>query len=93
MLSAHLPAKFKISETIPAFLVFHKIKPTNKYFQILRKEPGSLGIRTWSNYGRLYLRHFNELDHELEARLNRAYEPANRYMNSFSSPLLAVIAK
>ncbi|XP_037931456.1 autophagy-related protein 9A-like [Teleopsis dalmanni] len=50
-------------------------------------------MRTWSNYGRLYLRHFNELDHELDARLNRAYEYANRYLSSFSSPLIAVFAK
>lgn len=40
-----------------------------------------------------YMRHFNELDHELQARLNRAYRPAVKYMESFSSPLGAVIAR
>lgn len=50
-------------------------------------------MRAWSQYGKLYLRHFNELDHELEARLNRAYRPAVKFMDSFSSPLLTVIAK
>lgn len=40
----------------------------------------------------LYMRHFNELDHELNARLNRAYRPAVKYMNTFSSPLMSVIA-
>lgn len=50
-------------------------------------------MRTWSQYGKLYLRHFNELEHELEARLNRAYRPAVKYMDSFSSPLLIVVAK
>lgn len=39
------------------------------------------------------MRHFNELDHELQARLNRAYRPAVRYMESFSSPMGAVIAR
>jgi autophagy-related protein 9 len=63
------------------------------FFQILKREPNFLGTRTWSQYGKLYLRHFNELDHELEARLNRAYRPAVRYMDSFSSPLTTVIAK
>ncbi|XP_055380393.1 autophagy-related protein 9A [Condylostylus longicornis] len=63
------------------------------YATILKREPGSLGARTWSNYGRLCLRHFNELDHELDARLNRAYEPAEKYMSSFSSPLVTVFAK
>eukprot|EP00795_Rhopilema_esculentum_P014049 gene14049-5030_t len=46
-----------------------------------------------SLYGRLYLRHLNELDHEFQARLNKAYEPATKYMNSFMSPLVAVFAK
>jgi autophagy-related protein 9 len=50
-------------------------------------------MRTWSQYGKLYLRHFNELDHELEARLNRAYRPAVKFMDSFSSPLMTVMAK
>lgn len=59
----------------------------------MKKEPTFLGMRTWSQYGKLFLRHFNELDHELEARLNRAYRPAVRYVNSFSSALLVVIAR
>lgn len=63
------------------------------YGDLLKREPGALGVRCWSQYGRLYLRHFNELDHELDARLNRAYRPAVKYMNSFSSPILAVIGK
>lgn len=63
------------------------------YGDLIKREPGTLGVRCWSQYGRLYLRHFNELDHELDARLNRAYRPAVKYMNSFSSPLLAVIGR
>ncbi|XP_055693720.1 autophagy-related protein 9A [Lutzomyia longipalpis] len=63
------------------------------YAELLKREPGKLGTRCWSQYGRLYLRHLNELDHELDARLNRAYRPAVKYMNSFSSPLMAVIAQ
>jgi autophagy-related protein 9 len=60
---------------------------------MIKREPTKMGMRTWSQYGRFYLRHFNELDHELDARLNRAYRPACKYMDSFSSPLMAVIAK
>ena len=52
-----------------------------------------LGIRRWSNYGKLYFRHFNELDHELEARLSRAYKPALLYLSSFNSKFLTVVAK
>lgn len=61
--------------------------------QMIKREPESLGSRCWSLHGRLYLRHFNELDHELNARLNRAYRPASKYMNIFTSPVMTVIAK
>lgn len=65
----------------------------NFYQKLIKREPSTLGMRCWSQYGKLFLRHFNELDHELDARLNRAYRPAVKYMTSFSSPLMAVIAK
>ncbi|XP_030370911.1 autophagy-related protein 9A [Scaptodrosophila lebanonensis] len=77
----------------PVIFLWQLIYFSFSYANILRKEPSALGLRTWSNYGRLYLRHFNELDHELDARLNRAYEYADRYLSSFSSPLAAVIAR
>lgn len=77
----------------PVIFVWQLLYFSFTYANVLKKEPGALGMRTWSNYGRLYLRHFNELDHELDARLNRSYEYADRYLNSFSSPLLAVIAR
>ena len=40
-----------------------------------------------------FLRHFNELEHELRARLSRAYRPAAYYMDIFVSPMATVIAK
>ncbi|KAL6430690.1 hypothetical protein ACFW04_006929 [Cataglyphis niger] len=63
------------------------------YAETIKREPSVLAMRTWSLYGRLYLRHFNELDHELNARLSRAYRPASKYMNSFTSPIMTVLAK
>ena len=63
------------------------------YAELIKREPGSLGVRKWSQYGRLYLRHLNELDHELKARLTRAYEPANQYMEIFVSPMSVVVAR
>ncbi|RMB90431.1 hypothetical protein DUI87_33172 [Hirundo rustica rustica] len=63
------------------------------YAEGLKRAPGSLGARRWSLYARHYLRHFNELGHELRARLGRGHAPATRYMDSFSSPLLAVLAR
>ncbi|XP_034239264.1 autophagy-related protein 9A [Thrips palmi] len=77
----------------PLILLWQILYSFFTYAEIIKREPGSLGSRCWSQYGRLYLRHFNELDHELNARLNRAYSPASKYMNIFTSPLMTVIAK
>ncbi|XP_013916654.1 PREDICTED: autophagy-related protein 9B-like [Thamnophis sirtalis] len=77
----------------PFILVWQGLYAFFSYTEALKREPGSLGARRWSLYGRLYLRHFNELDHELQARLSRGYKPASKYMNSFANPLLAVVAR
>ncbi|XP_077160776.1 autophagy-related protein 9B isoform X2 [Paroedura picta] len=77
----------------PLVLVWQVLYAFFSYTEVLKREPGSLGARRWSLYGRFYLRHFNELDHELHARLSRGYKPASKYMNSFTSPLLTVLAK
>ncbi|KAM9323279.1 autophagy-related protein 9B isoform 1-T2 [Pholidichthys leucotaenia] len=77
----------------PFILVWQVLYAFFSYTEVIRREPGSLGLRRWSLYGRLYLRHFNELDHELHGRLGRAYKHTSKYMNSFTSPLLTVVAK
>lgn len=77
----------------PLVLVWQALYAFFSYAEAIKREPGSLGTHCWSLYGRLYLRHFNELDHELRERLSRAYRPAAKYMNSFNSPLLAVLAR
>ncbi|KAJ8737382.1 hypothetical protein PYW07_000653 [Mythimna separata] len=63
------------------------------YAELIKRSPASLGLRTWSLYARITLRHFNELEHELRDRLNRAHKPATKYLGSFSSPITTVIAK
>lgn len=77
----------------PLIFLWQIIYSFFSYAEIINREPGTLGTRMWSLYGRLYLRHFNELDHELKARLNRAYRPASKYMSIFTSPVMTVIAK
>ncbi|XP_031789618.1 autophagy-related protein 9 isoform X1 [Nasonia vitripennis] len=77
----------------PLILLWQILYSFFNYGELLKREPGALGTRMWSLYGKLYLRHFNELDHELNARLNRAYRPASKYMSMFTSPLVTVIAK
>ncbi|KAJ4936469.1 hypothetical protein JOQ06_001061 [Pogonophryne albipinna] len=77
----------------PFILVWQVLYAFFSYTEVIRREPGSLGARRWSLYGHLYMRHFNELDHELHGRLGRGYKPTSKYMNSFTSPVLTVLAK
>ncbi|CAG2176711.1 unnamed protein product [Oppiella nova] len=57
------------------------------YAEAIKRDPSmALGSRGWSL-------HFNELDHQLNERLNSGYKAATKYMNSFTSPLLEVLAK
>ena len=77
----------------PAVFLLQLLYAFFHYAELVKREPGSLGVRRWSQYGRLYLRHFNELDHELSLRLSRAYKPANKYMELFVSPLSVVVAQ
>lgn len=65
----------------------------NSHFQLVKREPGFLGVRMWSLYARYFLRHYNELNHEFDARLKKAYLPANKYLNLFTSPMMVIIAK
>ncbi len=78
---------------MPLIFIWQVLYCFFNYAELIKREPGSLGVRKWSHYGKLYLRHLNELDHELKARLNRAYKPANQYMDIFVSPMSVVIAK
>jgi len=78
---------------MPVILLWQILYSFFNYAEVIKREPGSLGVRKWSLYGRFYLRHFNELEHELSARLSRAYKPATYYMDIFVSPLATVIAK
>ncbi|KAM6973042.1 autophagy-related protein 9A [Aplochiton taeniatus] len=77
----------------PVILVWQILYAFFSYTEVIKREPGSLGARCWSLYGRCYLRHFNELDHELMSRLSKGYKASSKYMNCFLSPLLTVVAK
>ncbi|KAM9483592.1 autophagy-related protein 9A isoform 1-T1 [Clarias gariepinus] len=77
----------------PVILIWQILYAFFSYTEIIKREPGSLGARCWSLYGRCYLRHFNELDHELMSRLSKGYKASSKYMNCFMSPLLTVVAK
>lgn len=61
--------------------------------QQIRYQPASIVGRRWSNYAQLYFRHLNELHHEFVYRISRAYEPACRYLNCFTSRGLIPLAE
>jgi autophagy-related protein 9 len=77
----------------PAIFIWQLLQFLYNYTELIKRDPGALGSRRWSNYGKLYFRHFNELDHELDARLSRAYKPAMQYLSSFISKFLVVLAQ
>uniref|UniRef100_A0AAR2LGC3 Autophagy-related protein 9 n=1 Tax=Pygocentrus nattereri TaxID=42514 RepID=A0AAR2LGC3_PYGNA len=77
----------------PVILIWQILYAFFSYTEVIKREPGILGARCWSLYGRCYLRHFNELDHELMSRLSKGYKASSKYMNCFMSPLLTVVAK
>ncbi|VDP20425.1 unnamed protein product [Soboliphyme baturini] len=82
-------ANFLLAPLIFAWQILYSIF---SYVELLKRQPSALGIRRWSIYGRYYFRHFNELDHELDSRLSRAYKPASLYMQMFFSSTLEIIA-
>merc|ERR1719186_2520314 len=57
---------------MPVILLWQILYSFFNYAEVIKREPGSLGIRKGSLYGRYYLRHFNELEHELSACVARA---------------------
>ncbi|XP_006895218.1 PREDICTED: autophagy-related protein 9B [Elephantulus edwardii] len=85
-------ANLALSPLVLAWQVLHAFY---SHTELLRREPGALGVRGWSRLARLQLRHFNELPHELRARLARAYRPATSFLRAAAppAPLLALLAR
>ncbi|XP_052495086.1 autophagy-related protein 9B [Budorcas taxicolor] len=85
-------ANLALSPLVLAWQVLHAFY---SHAELLRREPGALGMRRWSRLARLQLRHFNELPHELRARLARAYRPAAAFLRAAAppAPLLALLAR
>lgn len=79
----------------PLVLAWQVLHAFYSHVELLRREPGALGARRWSRLARLQLRHFNELPHELCARLARAYRPAAAFLRAAAppAPLLALLAR
>ncbi|XP_006873754.1 PREDICTED: autophagy-related protein 9B [Chrysochloris asiatica] len=85
-------ANLVLSPLVLAWQVLHAFY---SHTELLRRQPGALGARSWSRLARLQLRHFNELPHELRARLARAYRPATAFLRAAAppAPMLALLAR
>ncbi|GMR40712.1 hypothetical protein PMAYCL1PPCAC_10907, partial [Pristionchus mayeri] len=57
------------------------------------RESSTLSSGAYTAYGRYRVRHFNQLDHELNQRLNRSHASATAYLAQFSSKQVAVFAR
>ncbi|VDK56497.1 unnamed protein product [Anisakis simplex] len=77
----------------PLILMYQILYSFFSYAELVKREPGALGTRRYSNYGRHKIRHFNELGHELRLRLSRSHQAAEQYMDQFISPFNEIIAK
>lgn len=77
----------------PVILLYRVFHIVFHFAELIKRQPGALGTRHWTLYAHTYLRHFNELDHELKLRLNQAYLPASKYMDIFVSQIVVVIAR
>ncbi|KAL3083259.1 hypothetical protein niasHS_011061 [Heterodera schachtii] len=78
---------------LPFVVVYQVLFSFFSYSEHFQRDRHILGMRKYSNYGREKLRHFNEMDSELDARLNRSYEFAVRYTDQFVSTQSKIIAK
>ena len=77
----------------PVIFLYQILYSFFNYAELLKRQPGVFGRRRWSLYGRWHLRDFNELEHELSMRLNRAYKPSVKYMDLFPNPLVVIVAR
>lgn len=65
----------------PLVLIYKLLDNVYRHLEMIRQNPSVFSKRVWSRYGRLVLRHFNELDHELDVRLSQAQSLANDYLD------------
>lgn len=78
---------------LPYMLVFMTIHFFLQNASQFHTSGAYLGPRQWNPLMLWKFREFNELPHVFEARLNKSYEPANAYINSFKNPYIAVLAR
>eukprot|EP01134_Creolimax_fragrantissima_P004268 CFRG4268T1 len=97
-LSHGLTRRFRLMAVLNLILAPFVIPIVSMYFffryaEEFRRNPGSMSLRHWSPYMRWKCREFNELSHVYARRLNMACEPAEAYVNAFTSATTSVLAR
>ncbi|KAI6652153.1 Autophagy-related protein 9A-like [Oopsacas minuta] len=77
----------------PFVLMYQFFYSIFSYADLARKNPSAMGLRLWSLPAKLEYQHFNELQHEQQQRLSRAYVPAKNYLQLYSSPVINLLAR
>ena len=77
----------------PFILLWQLIYTFFTYVEMAKREPDVFGQRKFTEFSKLKLRHFNELEHEFSSRIARAHRPATKYLNSFQSYWLIILAQ
>ncbi|KAI8868951.1 APG9-domain-containing protein, partial [Ramicandelaber brevisporus] len=77
----------------PFVVVFLLLYFFFRYAEEIYRNPGSVGMRTYSTLARWKFRGFNELPHVFQQRLNRSYEPAVKYLEQFPNEMMAIFAR
>ena len=77
----------------PIILMYLLVYYLFAYFDQIRNTPSLLGGRIWTRYAMWKFREFNELPHYFYARLTKSRLPADKYMASFASHLIPLLAR
>lgn len=77
----------------PLILVYLLVYYLFAYFDQIRSAPSFLGGRMWCRYAMWKFREFNELPHFFYSRLSKSREPTEKYLSSFTSSLVPLIAR
>lgn len=77
----------------PIILLYLLVYYLFAYFDQIRNTPSLLGGRIWTRYAMWKFREFNELPHYFYARLAKSRLPADKYIASFASHLIPLLAR
>lgn len=77
----------------PFVFIFLLIYFLFKYGEEIRSRPGSFMARQWAPLAKWKFRELNELPHVFQKRLNKSYNIAEKYVQSFNFNLVTIFAR